>query len=169
VTELASLLQRELRQTKPFSSPAQEAILSILRTADVLRARAAEAIEPHGITLQQYNVLRILRGAEPVGLPTLEVAERMIEKAPGITRLLDRLERKHLVLRTRSRDDRRQVFCRITDGGLRLLNDLEQPLQALHNAIDERLAAAGQQQLIHLLDILREPAAGDTLPHQAPR
>ena len=153
-----SQLQRELHQRKPFASPSHEAVVGLLRTADILRQRMTAVVEPHGITPQQYNVLRILRGAEPEGLPTLEVAERMIERAPGITRLLDRLEQKDLVRRTRSDSDRRQVFCRITASGLELLRHLDQPVLALHALVTARLSSADQHRLIDILDTLREPA-----------
>src|SRR6201981_2074389 len=92
-----SSLQTEIRQNKPFQSPAQEAILALFRTSDLLERRFAQLVEPRGISLQQYNVLRILRGAGQEGTPTLDIAGRMIEKTPGITRLLDQLERKHLL------------------------------------------------------------------------
>ncbi len=82
-----SQLQREIKQRKPFQSRAQEAAIGLLRTADTVRREIASVVEPHGITLQQYNVLRILRGAGALGLPTLEIAARMVEQAPGITRL----------------------------------------------------------------------------------
>src|ERR1700745_3972622 len=85
-------LREEIRQTKPFESPAQEAILGIYRTSDMLQRRFAQLVEPHGISLQQYNVLRILRGAGKEGTPTLDIADRMIEKTPGIPRLLVKLE-----------------------------------------------------------------------------
>ena len=85
-------LREEIRQTKPFESPTQEAILSVYRTSDVLQRLFVKLVEPHGISLQQYNVLRILRGAGKEGTPTLDIADRMIEKTPGITRLLDKLE-----------------------------------------------------------------------------
>src|SRR5204863_9342501 len=108
-----SALQREIRQRKPFRSPTQEAVVGLLRSTDRVRRARAGVVEPRGITLQQYNVLRILRGARPRGLPTLEIAARMVEHAPGITRLLDRLEAKTLVRRQRPAGDRRQVVCRI--------------------------------------------------------
>ncbi|HXH40516.1 MAG TPA: MarR family transcriptional regulator, partial [Thermoanaerobaculia bacterium] len=111
----------ELKQTKPFPSKAQEAAVALLRTADVLRRIIGAVVEPKGITTQQYNVLRILRGAGERGLPTLEIADRMIETTPGITRLVDRLETKKFVVRERCLTDRRQVFCRITPSGLSLL------------------------------------------------
>jgi DNA-binding MarR family transcriptional regulator len=118
---MTSALQHELRQRRPFASPAHEAIVGLLRTADLVRRHAAALVEPYGITLQQYNVLRILRGAGDAGLPTLEVADRMIEQTPGVTRLLDRLEAKELVRRQRCPRDRRQHLCWIAPKGLALL------------------------------------------------
>ena len=85
-------LRDEIRQSKPFDSAAQEAILALYRTSDMLRRRFSQLVEPHGISLQQYNVLRILRGAGKTGTPTLDIADRMIEMTPGVTRLLDKLE-----------------------------------------------------------------------------
>src|SRR5215468_993641 len=114
-------LREEIRQSKPFESSAQEAILALYRTTDQLQRRFSKLVEPHGISLQQYNVLRILRGAGKQGTPTLEIADRMIEQTPGITRLLDKLERKKLVRRERCPEDRRQVLCWITKQGLDLL------------------------------------------------
>lgn len=154
----SSLLQHELQQTRPFVSAGQEALLGLLRTTDMVRTRLAEILEPRGVTLQQYNVLRILRGAQPGGLPTLEIAERMIERAPGITRLLDRLERKGLARRQRSSTDRRRVFCTITAAGLELLTTLDRPVQAVDLEIANKLSAAEQRHLIHLLDVLRQPS-----------
>jgi len=151
-----SRLQIEIKQTRPFGSTSQEAALALMRTADMVRRAVAGLVEPHGITPQQYNVLRILRGAGDRGLPTLEIAQRMIEQTPGITRLIDRLETKKLVLRERCATDRRQVFCRITTGGLAMLEQLDAPLQSrekqtLGGLNDEELA-----QLIALLDRARE-------------
>src|SRR5688500_20314491 len=87
----------EVLPEEKFRSREQQATLGLLRTADALKRHYAHVIEPHGITLQQYNVLRILRGAGPDGLPTLTVGERMIEQTPGVTRLVDRLASKKLV------------------------------------------------------------------------
>src|SRR3954464_3107042 len=127
--EETSQLQREIRQGKPFRSRGQEVVVALLRTADLVRRTVGRALEPHDITLQQYNVLRILRGAGDEGLPTLEIAERMIEHAPGVTRLLDRLQAKALVRRHRWADDRRQIRCWITPPGLALLDRLETAMQ----------------------------------------
>src|ERR1700741_49225 len=100
-----------------FRSREQQATLGRLGTADPVKRSLAQVIEPHGIPPQQYNVLRILRGAGPEGLPTLTIGERMIEQTPGVTRLVDRLERKGLVARAPCAKDRRRVFCRITTKG----------------------------------------------------
>jgi len=151
-----SRLQQEIKQSKPFRSTAQEATLGLLRTTDLLRRRMAALIEPHGITGQQYNVLRILRGAGTAGLPTLEIAERMIEQAPGITRLLDRLETKRLVRRERCPEDRRQVTCRIAASGLTLLGRLDAVVNSTDETLLSDLTPAEQKQLIRLLDRIRD-------------
>ena len=155
-----SPLQDEIQQRQPFRSRGQEGLLSLLRTADQLKRHVASVVEACGLTLQQFNVLRILRGAGARGLPTLDIAERMIEQAPGITRLLDRLERKALVRRERCPRDRRQVLVAITAGGLRLLKGLDRPVA---EADDELLARLGPRRtltLIRLLDAVRnEPPA----------
>jgi DNA-binding MarR family transcriptional regulator len=150
-----SQLQEEIKQRIPFESLNGEAMLGILHTADVVRRRTAEILEPFGVTPQQYNVLRILRGAGCSGLPTLDIADRMIEQAPGITRMIDRLEAKRLVTRERGCDDRRQVLCRITTAGLELLDTLDEPLRehaasAVGNATADDLAT-----LVRILDKVR--------------
>lgn len=160
-------LQIELKQTRPFLTPSQEATISLIRTADMVRRAVTNVVEPHGITLQQYNVLRILRGAGDRGLPTLEIAERMIEQTPGITRLIDRLETKKLVSRERCETDRRQVFCRISGDGLAMLAQLDVPL---HAGEKDALAALDESELAQLIALLerarqgfvrRTPAAAD--------
>jgi DNA-binding MarR family transcriptional regulator len=150
-------LREEIRQSKPFESPAQEAILGLYRTADVLQRTFAQLVEPRGISLQQYNVLRILRGAGKAGTPTLEIAERMIEKTPGITRLLDKLEAKQLVRRERCPEDRRQVLCWITDRGLQLLGDLDKPLARTGAKAMEPLTVAELRSFISILERVRAP------------
>ena len=155
----ASALQREIRQRKPFRSSTQEAVVGLLRTTDRVRRTLAGVVEPRGLTLQQYNVLRILRGARPRGLPTLEIAARMVEHAPGITRLLDRLEAKTLVRRQRRDDDRRQVMCRITPAGLRLLAGLDAGLQRADQSTLGMLSRRDLRRLIALLDRIRAAPA----------
>ena len=153
-----SKLREEIKQRKPFSSPAQEAILGLQRTTDVLKRSFAEVVEARRISLQQYNVLRILRGAGGEGMPTLEIAERMVERTPGITRLLDKLEAKQLVRRRRCAEDRRQVLCWITEAGLSLLADLDKPASEAGLKVMSALTSAEIQNLIDLLDRIRATA-----------
>ena len=152
---MSSALQREIRQRRPFQSPGHEAVLGLLRTADLVRRQAAALVEPHGITLQQFNVLRILRGARDEGLPTLEVAVRMVEQTPGVTRLLDRLEAKELVRRQRCPNDRRQHLCWISAKGLALLEKLDPVTARAHDDTLKGLRQKDRVSLIRLLDAIR--------------
>ncbi|HYM62620.1 MAG TPA: MarR family transcriptional regulator [Thermoanaerobaculia bacterium] len=146
----------EIKQTRPFASKSAEAAVALMRTADLVRRAIGGVVENAGITLQQYNVLRILRGSGPKGLPTLEIAERMIEQAPGITRLIDRLEAKHLVARERCSTDRRQVFCCITTEGLGLLDSLNEPMRSVEASALGTLCEEHVSQLLGILDTTRE-------------
>jgi DNA-binding MarR family transcriptional regulator len=151
-------LRDEIKQTRPFASLEQEALLSIERTAAVLGHRMAEALKPYGITATQYNVLRILRGAGPDGLCRNEVRERLVSMVPDVTRLLDRLEEMELIARERASADRRYVTTRITRAGLRLLDELEAPVTEIHY---RQLGHLGEQRLrtlINLLAVARERA-----------
>lgn len=148
-------LREELRQSKPFESPSHEAILALARTNDLLQRHYVDLIEPHGISRQQYNVLRILRGAGDGGIPTLDIADRMVEKTPGITRLLDRLEAKHLVRRRRCPEDRRQVLCWITEQGLKLLASLDKPISEAGPQFLQSLSASEIENLIEMLARIR--------------
>jgi DNA-binding MarR family transcriptional regulator len=138
-----------------FRSRAQQATLGLLRTAEAVKRSLAQVIEPHGITPQQYNVLRILRGAGAEGLPTLSIGERMIEQTPGVTRLVDRLERKGLVERTPCDKDRRRVFCRMTSKGLELLKELDDPVNRWDARSVSVLPPSELDSLIDLLDRVR--------------
>jgi DNA-binding MarR family transcriptional regulator len=144
----------DIKQKRAFATRSEEASVGLLLTADVVRRYGEKMLAPYGITQQQYNVLRILRGSRPDGLPTLEIAARMIEKAPGITRLLDRLERKQLVIRERCSGDRRQVICRITPKGLDLLVSLDSAIRKAVEPIN-RLSRNDLKRLIVLLDSVR--------------
>jgi DNA-binding MarR family transcriptional regulator len=148
-------LQREIRQRRPFPSVAQEGVVSVMRTADLLRRQMAALVEPFGVTVQQFNVLRILRGGGPDGLPTLEVGARMVEETPGITRLLDRLEAKGLVRRQRCPKDRRQHLCRITQKGRELLASLDEPVVRASSEALRGLTRDEQSALVRLLDQVR--------------
>ena len=151
-----SALLAELKQNKPFRSPAEEATLSIARTATMIRRHLSSVIEPAGITLSQYNVLRILRGAGPAGLPTLAVRDRLIEEAPGITRLIDRLEAAGHVTRERSTPDRRQVICFITPKGLAMLRKLAAVVAAADEIGGAGLTAVEQRRLNGMLARVRK-------------
>ena len=148
-------VREEIRQSRPFRTEAEEAVVGLLLTAEALRRRLGDVVEPEGITGQQFNVLRILRGAHPDTLPTLEIASRMIEKTPGITRLLDRLDAKGLVRRDRGTDDRRCVYCRITPRGLDLLARLDEPVRRVAIDAFRGLPLAERLALVATLDRLR--------------
>jgi len=150
-----SQLQQELQQTRPFTSTSQEAMIGVLRTADLLKRLVDQVFTPLDITLQQYNVLRILRGAGPEGLPTLAIGTRMIERAPGVTRLVDRLEARGLVQRVRSTEDRRQVVCTLTRTGTKVLASLDAPVELADSTALAALTPDEQQQLVRLLDRVR--------------
>ena len=149
-----SKLQKEIKQNKPFRSRRQEAMLAIVRTADVLKRRWRVA-EEFGVTGQQYNVLRILRGAHPEPLPTMEIASRMIENTPGITGLLDRLEEKGLVQRARDADDRRCSRCSITAKGMKLLAEMDEPINQSEEAALSILDGKDVDRLIDILEQVR--------------
>jgi len=149
-------IQEEIKQSKPFRSRSQEAYLALLRTADDLRRRVGQVLEPAGITLQQYNVLRILRGAGPDGLPTLAIGERMVERTPGVTRLIDRMEEKGWVTRVRCTEDRRRVWCRITEEGLQLLAHLDPHVNAADDSLEQALEQDQLSALIDCLDTIRD-------------
>lgn len=151
--------QRAIKQEKAFRSLSQETVVALFLTAEAIRWPFTQLLAKNGdITLQQYNVLRILRGAGPEGLPTLEIAERMIDRTPGVTRLLDRLEQKKLVERERSSEDRRLVYCRISREGKDLLARLDGPFDALDDQAFAALSASDLKTLLRLLDRVREPS-----------
>jgi DNA-binding MarR family transcriptional regulator len=150
-----SAVQEEIHQTRAFHSVGAEVAVSILRTAAVIDRYFGQVVAPSGITIQQYNVLRILRGAGTAGLPTLVIRDRMIHEAPGITRLVDKLEQADLVQRERSSPDRRQVLCRITQRGIAVLKEIDSAMDAADDAAVSMLTSAQQRELVHLLDAVR--------------
>ncbi|MBI4737736.1 MAG: MarR family transcriptional regulator [candidate division NC10 bacterium] len=133
-----------------------EAFVNLLRTADALMQGVAATLKSAGLSPAQYNVLRILRGAGPDGLACREIGERMITRDPDITRLLDRLEERGLVTRSRDRADRRVITTRIADKGLRILKDLDRPIEELH--VDQ-LGHLGEQRLRSLITLLEAARA----------
>jgi DNA-binding MarR family transcriptional regulator len=151
---------REIKQTKPFPSLEAEATVNLVRTADVIRRSMEAALKPWGLSVEQFNVLRILRGAGAAGLPCGEIAARMVTRDPDITRLLDRLEARGLIGRARDTKDRRVVISHIQRAGQRILAAVGGPLEA---AIQRRLGPLGKKplrQLVTLLEAVREAADG---------
>lgn len=146
------------RTTQPASKPKQApcleevAFLELARTADVLSRRITQLLKTEDLSSNQYNVLRILRGA-PEGLPCGEIGNRMITRDPDITRLLDRLEKRALISRSRETKDRRMVMARITQDGLDLLNRLDEPVRDAHRS---QLGHLGRERLRALTDLLRD-------------
>lgn len=147
-----TVFQKAIKQTKPFHSLQAEAGVGLVIVADILRRDCAEVVKQAGVTAQQYNVLRILRGAGRQGLPTREIAARLIEKSPGITRFIDQLESRGLMERKRSTTDRRQVFCTITRSGLALLSKLDQPVDDWEKQSLWMLTRSELKQFIHFLE-----------------
>ncbi len=147
------------RKTRaPETHLEEQVFVNVMRTADAL-ARGGEALlKPTGLSATQYNVLRILRGAGTQGLACREVGCRMISRDPDITRLLDRMESRGLIARAREEQDRRVVKTRITPEGLRVLAELDAPVQELHRRQLHHLPAKELRQLSRLLERVRAPA-----------
>jgi DNA-binding MarR family transcriptional regulator len=158
-------LQADLKKSRPFDSPEQEAALNLLRTSDWLDNRLGRLFREYGLTGSQYNVLRILRG-HGAALPCLEIADRMIQVVPAITGLIDRLEKQGLVERQRSKEDRRVVFVAITPKALAILNKLDEPLKQLHRTLIGHLSRQELAELSRLLEKARanDPSANPTGP-----
>jgi len=136
---------------KPSSTLEQEAYLSLLRAADALARGAEEVIKPYGLSGTQYNILRILRGAGAGGLCCHAAAERMLTRDPDVTRLLDRLERRGLIVRARATSDRRVITAQITPAGLRILAKLDKPIEECHQ---RQFGHLGRRRLGQLIDLL---------------
>ncbi len=148
-------LQAELKQTIPFGSREQEVYLSLLRTADALQTQVETWLKEFGLTGTQYNALRILRGAGADGLSCREIGERMITHDSDITRLLDRLENRGLVERTRDKADRRVIYGKITVAGLKLLREMDAPLDKRGREMLRHVSQEKLKQLIELLELVR--------------
>lgn len=149
------------RETLPKrgGATAENTVVAVLRTAGSLNWRLGEALRPHGLTPTQYNVLRILRGARPDGLTCGQVAGRMLDPSPDVTRLLDRLERRALVVRSRSAGDRRQVVTAITDAGSAILAHLDPVVQEFNRRELSAFSGAQVEALLELLGRIGVDAA----------
>jgi DNA-binding MarR family transcriptional regulator len=148
---------QERAPARRFDSPEQEAFLSLWRTYDRLRALEDELFARFDLTPQQYNALRLLRAEHPDPVPTLALADRLVSRAPDITRLLDKLEQRGLVSRVRKPGDRRSVLVGVTDPGLALLDEIAGPLRECHARQLGHLPPADLKKLTALLHAARQP------------
>ena len=140
-----------------FDSLEQEVYLNLWRTYDRLRALEEELFGRYDLTPQQYNALRLLAAERPGKLRTLDLAGRLVSRAPDITRLLDKLEQRGLIERDRPADNRRDVHVGITEAGLALLRELREPLRACHARQLGHLSPREIEDLIALLRAARRP------------
>ena len=148
---MSGKLAREIQQTKPFASVEEEAFLNLGRTFELLQEKVIGLLKQYQLTSTQYNMLRILRGAGPEGLTCSQATGRMLTPDPDVTRLLDRMEARHMISRERSQEDRRVVITRITPEGLALAAEIDRPLADLLRSL---MGRAGQNRLKELIDIL---------------
>ena len=148
-------LKREIKQKRPFSSIHEEVVLSTIRTADVLAQRLVEVLRRENLSLSQYNILRVLRGTGDDALPCGEISDRMVRRDPDLTRLLDRLEARGVIERTRGTADRRVVLAKITGAGLELLASLDEPIRQATKEALAHMPAARLNELAALLDEAR--------------
>ncbi|WP_372718634.1 MarR family winged helix-turn-helix transcriptional regulator [Novipirellula sp.] len=149
-------LSDELKKKHPFKSVEQEAMLSIMRTSDLLENRAARLLRNYQLTPSQYNAMRIMRG-EGKPMPCLEVADRMIQVAPAITRVVDQLVARGLISKTQSSEDRRVFLVHLTDAGRALLRKIDAPIDRLHQTL---LGHVSQRDLKSLIATLADARNG---------
>lgn len=151
-------LRQQLKKKGPFDSLEQEAMLSILRTSDLLENRLARLLRQYDLTPSQYNAMRIMRGeGEP--MPCLEVADRMIQVAPAITRVVDQLVGRGLVDKQQSSEDGRVFLVELTASGTRLLKKLDEPIQSLHQSLLGHVSKSDLKTLNGILESAREEIA----------
>jgi len=155
------MIYEDIKQTKPLRSPGQVAVITIFRTADVVRHAIERSLSAFGLSNEQYNILRILRGSGESGLPTLEISSRMLSRSPNITRLLDRLIAKKLVRRSPSKEDRRVVLVSVTSQGLVLLAHLDGVVDKVFDNFPQTTKSE-METLLDVLDRIRERMAVKT-------
>jgi DNA-binding MarR family transcriptional regulator len=153
---MVSKLQKELKQGKPFRSLEEEIVLNVARTAEYLAGAISNVLKTADLTVTQYNVLRILRGAGAEGLTCSEISDRMVTKESDVTRLLDRVENRGFISRERPATNRRIVLARITDEGLRVLEELDETIDELNRNLVGHLGKEKQKTLNELLEAIRK-------------
>lgn len=154
---MALSIEDEIRQTRPFAHPTIRAVVSLLRTATVVEHATNELLRPHGITLTQFNVLRILRGAGRRGLCGREIGERLIARVPDVSRLLDRMAEMGLISRVRDAADRRHVTAVLAAKGRALLAATSPLVEGQARVRFGRLAPADLARLVDALAEVRAP------------
>jgi DNA-binding MarR family transcriptional regulator len=148
---MGEALKRRIRQTR-FESHAQEAMLNLIVASNFIRERWEHVVRDFSITVPQYNILRILRGVYPDGHPRGEIAVRMLDRAPDVTRIIDRLEEKELVERERTNRDRRQSITRITPAGMKLLEEMDPAMKENMVTVKERLTPRDARELSRICE-----------------
>ena len=149
-------LKEEIAQRQPFSSVEEEAVLNLMRTSDAIQRVFHLRTRHWGVTTTQYNVLRILRGAQPEGLTCAAIGARMITAEPDITRLLSRLKALKLIRQRRDRHDRRVVWTQISEAGLELLNAMDPQIHKLSIELLGHMSRAELSEFIRLLELARK-------------
>ena len=157
-------IQQELQQRRPVARLDEEAFLNIERTADLLMQKLIDVLRPYELTPTQYNVLRILRGAGEDGANCKDIGARMLTRDPDITRLLDRLDKRALITRSRAKKDRRHLSIRITSEGLRVLSALDEPIVELCASTLGHLGGQRLEQLVTALENIREHVSTQDTP-----
>lgn len=155
---MGEVLKKRLKQKKDI--PVREEMdLNLQVAANILGARFEKVISAFGVTISQYNVLRILKGVSPDGHPRCEIASRMLEIAPDITRLIDRLEKQGLVVRDKTEQDRRMSITKITSKGLKLVEEIKPVIDEEHNRATKNLSSAECRELSRLVEKLYKDLA----------
>jgi DNA-binding MarR family transcriptional regulator len=149
-------LQAEIHQTRPFATVEEEAVLNIVRTAEVLQRTIADFLKEFDLSPTQYNVLRILRGAGAAGATCSQIGERLLTHDPDITRLLDRMEARELIARERSSTDRRAIVTRISEDGLALVDSIDSPIRTMTRLRMGKFGRDALARLIGELERVRE-------------
>lgn len=145
----------ELLQQETFASPAEKAFLNVVATSNWITREVSQLMNEYGLTIAQYNVLRILRGSHPDALTCGEIRDRLLDRTPDVTRLLDRLEESDLLTRSRYEKDRRVIKVNITKKGLRLVNSMDDDVTAIVERLNRHLSEEERLQLSRLLTKMR--------------
>jgi len=157
-------LKSEIAQAPPFASVEEEALLNLMRTSDCLHRAFHLKTRQWGVTSTQYNVLRILRGAQPHGLTCSAIGDRMITAEPDITRLLARMKALKLIRQERDKADKRVLWTHISEAGLALLCEMDPVILSVPGELLGHLKREEQTELIRLLELARKRCGDPQAP-----